>query len=56
MHINSARTLTVTSAAISIFQGCPPWELVRRTSRDGMNGLFEDKLRLKTPDAPGAGR
>ncbi|KIQ30056.1 type VI secretion protein ImpA [Variovorax paradoxus] len=50
------QTLSISSAAIPLFQDQPSLEPVRLAGREGMNCLFEYELLLKTPDAldPGA--
>lgn len=45
------QTLSVSSTAIPLIQGRPALEPVRLAGREGMNGLFEYELLLKTPDA-----
>jgi type VI secretion system secreted protein VgrG len=45
------QTLTVSSTAIPSILGRPALEPVRLSGREGLNGLFEYELVLKTPDA-----
>src|SRR5918993_1533879 len=45
------QTLTISSAAVPVFLGAPTLEPVRLSGREGLNGLFEYQLLLKTPDA-----
>jgi len=47
----SVRTLKVQSPAIPMFLGAPALEPVRLSGHEGLNGLFEYELLLKTPDA-----
>ena len=47
----SPRTLTVAGPAIPLFMGEPALVPVRLSGTEGINGLFEYELLLKTPDA-----
>ena len=45
-----ARTLAVSSPAIPLHLGTPALEPVRLSGQEGVNGLFEYQLILKTPE------
>jgi type VI secretion system secreted protein VgrG len=45
------QTFSITSEAIPLILGSPTLEPVRLTGHEGMSGLFEYELLLKTPDA-----
>ncbi|MDB5895724.1 MAG: type secretion protein ImpA [Rhodoferax sp.] len=47
----TSHTLTVASSAIPMFLGAPALLPVRLSGAEGVNGLFEYELLLKTPDA-----
>lgn len=49
------QTLSVTSTAIPSSLGLPALVPVRLAGREGVNGLFEYELLLKTPDALNVG-
>ncbi|RYF36967.1 MAG: type VI secretion system tip protein VgrG, partial [Comamonadaceae bacterium] len=49
--LSGGRTLGVSSPAIPLVLGRPALEPVRLSGREGVNGLFEYELLLKTPDA-----
>jgi hypothetical protein len=49
--LQAPHTLTVSSEAIPLVFGQPALEPVRLSGREGVNGLFEYELLLKTPDS-----